>query len=357
MGPLTFHPVLKRTRWGGRRLGTMLGKPLPDGADYAESWEICDHGIDQSVVDRGTWAGKTLHELVRDFPHELLGQHSQRTQFPLLLKFLDAHDRISVQVHPDDNQVAQLDTDEMGLHQNGKSEAWVILAAEPESQLFVGLKQHVDRPMLESKLAASELEDCLHRLSVQAGDVVFVPAGTVHAIGEGILLAEVQQTSDITYRLSDWGRLDQQGRPRPLHLKQAMKCIDFDRGPIEPQRPETVLSKTLTADDAIQVEQIVACEHFVIHRYLSRDPFHVRLDDRFHILMVLDGNGHLRQDNETSPITNPVPADVRCIGSSRANGIEVFPLSIGQTILLPASCPPLSIQPDGNLTLLDVFVP
>ena len=212
--PLRFEPIFRRYLWGGRRLGTVLGKPIGEGSDYAESWEVVDHGADQSRVAFGPLAGTTLGELVREHGHELLGRHHPQPQFPLLIKLLDAQQKLSVQVHPNDEQAARLDTPDYG-----KTEAWVVLAAEPGSRIYAGLKRGFDRPALERELNRGTCELCLHHFEPRVGDCVFLPAGTVHALGGGLLIAEVQQSSDTTYRLFDWNRVGPDGRPRALHIE------------------------------------------------------------------------------------------------------------------------------------------
>ena len=254
--PLQFTPLLKRIRWGGRRLGTHLGKTLGPENDYAESWELVDHGDDQSRVISGSWAGRTLHELVRDEGAALLGAQAGLGQFPLLVKFLDANDRLSVQVHPNDQQAAAAIPGE-----RGKTEAWVILEAEPQACVFAGLKPGVDRPALAQAVAAGTVEECLHRVAVKPGDCIFIPAGTVHALGEGVLLAEVQQSSDITYRLHDWNRLGPDGRPRPLHIEASLECTDFSRGPVDPQVPQP-----LPPWGPIARERLVHADYFILDR-------------------------------------------------------------------------------------------
>jgi len=176
--PLQFSPLLKRIRWGGRRLGTRLGKPLGPENDYAESWELVDHGQDQSRVISGPWTGRTLQELVQREAKTLLGTQAGLEQFPLLVKFLDAHDRLSVQVHPNDRQAAAAIPGE-----RGKTEAWVILEAEPEAYVFAGLKPGVDRAALARAVETGTVEQCLHRLEVRPGDCIFIPAGTVPGWG------------------------------------------------------------------------------------------------------------------------------------------------------------------------------
>ncbi|MGH7201883.1 MAG: type I phosphomannose isomerase catalytic subunit [Planctomycetaceae bacterium] len=317
---LEFDPILKRIRWGGRRLGRVLGKPIGEEPDYAESWEIADHGDDQSVVRSGPWQGWTLSRLVTEQGRELLGRHAGREQFPLLIKFLDASDRLSVQVHPDDRQAKRYDPRE-----NGKTEAWVILDAEPGSRIYAGLNAGVDRARLRRHLDEGAVEECLHSFPAATGDGVFIPAGTVHAIGEGVLLAEIQQSSDITFRLYDWGRVDRDGNPRELHIDQALDCIDFDRGPVAPVTPQTI------GDHG--AEELVRCEHFVLQRRRTDRPFHISSGDRCHVLMTLDGS-----------------ADAICDG-------EAARLDRGKTVLMPAGAGDLQIEPAGTMTLLDAFLP
>jgi mannose-6-phosphate isomerase len=285
LGPLKFMPLLKRIRWGGRRLGSILNKAIGPYSDYAESWEICDHGADQSVVESGPWRGRNLHELVGGHAGELLGRHCGLSQFPLLLKFLDAHDRLSVQVHPNDEQAPRFVPNE-----RGKTEAWVILAAEPGSCVYAGLNPSVDEPALREALQNGTVEQCLHRLEVTAGDCLFIPAGTVHAIGEGILLAEVQQASDLTFRLFDWNRLGTDGKPRALHIAESLACIDFGRGPMKKMIPAVIRDADGGALGAGRfVEELVRCPYFVIRRHTLSEPSTLPADERCRIMMGLEG--------------------------------------------------------------------
>jgi len=326
MNPLQFHPIIKRIRWGGSHLGTILGKPIGDATDCAESWEVADHGNDQSVVIDGPLQGKTLSQLMVEQGRALLGKHAGPTQFPLLIKFLDAQDRLSVQVHPNDDEARQVDPTE-----NGKTEAWVIIAAEPGSQLYVGLKPGVDRHALEQSLTEGRVEDCLHSFSVSTGDCVFIPSGAVHAIGEGILLAEVQQSSDLTFRMYDWGRLGTDGKPRDLHIEQALECIDFNRGPIDPVVPQRLTDET--ASEGHRLEELVRSNYFVIRRHTSSSKFDISRDDRFRVLMMLDGSSELQCG----------PWQRQC--------------QVGQTILIPADALVTSLIPHGWIVLLEIFLP
>ncbi|MGB1815367.1 MAG: type I phosphomannose isomerase catalytic subunit, partial [Rubripirellula sp.] len=199
--PLTFAPVLKQTIWGGRLLGDHLKKPIGSAADYAESWEVVDHGEDQSIVQNGVLAGKTLKQLIRNNADWLLGSKTGMDSFPLLLKYLDCNRVLSVQVHPDDEYALKMPMPDLG-----KTEAWYIVAAAPESLIYAGLKEGVDSSTLQAAIKNGTTEDALHSFHPSAGDIVFIPAGTVHALGAGLLVAEIQQSSDTTFRLFDWNR-------------------------------------------------------------------------------------------------------------------------------------------------------
>jgi mannose-6-phosphate isomerase len=234
--PLTFEPVFHDYIWGGRNLETRLGRTLPPGI-IAESWEISGHPSSPTTVNNGSLAGQTLPDVLAQLGLDLVGRRSQqmleRGKFPLLIKLLDANKPLSVQVHPNDAYA--------NVHENGelgKTEMWYILHAEPEAHLIYGLKPGVTPQSFRQALEAGQLETCLHQLPVKAGDAVFIPSGSVHAIMNGIVLAEIQQNSDTTYRVYDWNRVGADGRPRPLHVDKAMAVINFDQvepGPFEPQ--------------------------------------------------------------------------------------------------------------------------
>ena len=318
--PLRFQPIFRRYLWGGDRLGTVLQKPVGAGQSCAESWEIVDHGPDQSAVLHGSLAGKTLAEILREQRREMLGRHDSHTSFPLLLKFLDAQQALSVQVHPNDALAAQLTPPDLG-----KTEAWIVLAAEPRSLIYAGLKCGVDRKSLDGALQSGTCEDCLHSFEPRSGDCVFLPAGTVHALGAGLLIAEIQQSSDTTYRLHDWNRVGPDGKPRELHVQPALDAIDWDCGPVHPQRPR--------ATDRPHVERLVACDKFVLDRWRLDMPQTIGGDDRFHIVAVLQGEVTLESD----------PGD--------------SPLKLGQTALIPAGCGALRIEPQHEAVLLDAYLP
>jgi mannose-6-phosphate isomerase len=318
--PLRFEPILRRYLWGGRRLETVLGKALADGDDYAESWEVCDRGADQSIVAYGPLKGTPLGELVRLRGRELLGLADGQPRFPLLIKFLDAHQKLSVQVHPDDARGARLTPPDLG-----KTEAWVVLSAEPGSVIYAGLKRGFDRAAVERELARGTVELCLHKFKPRAGDCVFLPAGTVHALGEGLVIAEVQQSSDVTYRLFDWNRVGADGKPRSLHLEESLEAIDFDRGPVGPITPEH--------GEAPGVERLVACDKFVLERWQIERPTTIVGDDRARVLMVLDG--------QMSVAGDPGPQPARR----------------GTTVLVPASMAAIELMPASKATVLCAHLP
>jgi mannose-6-phosphate isomerase len=317
--PLRFEPVFRRYLWGGRRLATLLGKPIGEGEDYAESWELVDHGEDQSVVSAGPLAGVTLHELVDRHGGELFGSHGPQTQFPLLFKFLDCNRTLSVQVHPNDEQAARLDPPDLG-----KTEAWVVLAAEPGSKIYAGLKSGVTREELAAAVAAGTCEECLHEFEPCVGDCVFIKAGTVHALGAGLVIAEIQQASDTTFRLFDWNRVDAQGKPRPLHIQQSLEVTDYQRGPVDPQGARRVSDNR---------ERLAECDKFVLDRLRISAPHAIGGDDRFHFLVPLAG-----------AIT---------IGSDPA----AETMTLGNTCLLPAEAGNVEVIPRDEAVVLDIYLP
>lgn len=318
--PLRFEPIFRRYLWGGRKLSTVLNKPIGDGDDYAESWEIVDHGKDQSVVKAGPLKGKTLSELVSDHGQELLGKHAPQKSFPLLFKFLDCQKDLSLQVHPNDAQGAQLTPPDLG-----KTEAWIILDAQPGSFVYTGLKRGFDRSAVEREIARGTLALCLNKFEPQAGDCIFIPAGIVHALGAGFLVAEIQQASDTTFRLDDWNRVGPDGKPRALHVEQGLAVTDFAAGPVHPQIPKP------TSDPA--VEELVACEKFVLNRWQIDAPKELGGDGRFHLVAVL--SGELKIDGD--PLFEP--------------------LGMGQTALLPAALEKTMLRPIGKTVLLDIYLP
>jgi mannose-6-phosphate isomerase len=261
-----------------------------------------------------------LHELVTQEGPAIFGRHDPRDQFPLLLKFLDCHQTLSVQVHPNDEQAAKLDPPDLG-----KTEAWVVLAAEPGSKIYAGLKPGVDRQTLERELARGNCEACLHEFEPRAGDCVLIEAGTVHALGAGLLIAEIQQASDTTYRLFDWNRVDRDGKPRELHIEQALNVTDYTRGPVNAVPP------TPTGEQGI--ERLVQCDKFILDRLRLSAAHTPPNDNRFHILAVVEGAVSISTKNESCNLQR------------------------GGTVLIPSTSGEVKIAPQGRAVVLDMYLP
>ena len=219
---LEFTPLYKERVWGGRGLEAKLGRKLPDGQVIGESWEIVDRPDEQSVVASGALAGQTIRELLERSAADILGPDSDPAKpFPILVKWLDCQDRLSLQVHPPAEIASSLGGEP-------KTENWYVAAAKSDASLIVGLKKGVTREQFETALANNQAGDCVHRFSVKAGDSILVESGRMHAIDAGNLILEIQQNSDTTYRVYDWGRVGLDGAPRQLHIEESLKSIDFD---------------------------------------------------------------------------------------------------------------------------------
>lgn len=221
--PLVFTPLFKERIWGGRELETLYGKNIPAGKTIGEAWEISDRPGDASVIANGPLAGNSLRWLMENHASEMLGEAKPAAagRFPLLCKILDAREKLSLQVHPPASKAAELQGEP-------KTEMWFIADATPEASLYVGLKNGVSRAEFEKKIADGSVADCFHRIPVKAGDTMFLPSGRVHAIGEGLVIFEIQQNSDTTYRVFDWNRVGLDGKPRELHIPESMASIDFN---------------------------------------------------------------------------------------------------------------------------------
>ena len=222
--PLSFEPLPMERVWGGRQFEVLLGKSLPHGEVIGELWEIVDRPEAQSVVHEGSLRGMTLNDLWANHRAEVFGSRhlsNPSPRFPLLVKLLDARERLSVQVHPPAHMAGELGGEP-------KTECWYFLHASGDASVYAGLKKGVTREEFERALAAGTVEEKLHRAPVKTGESIFIPSGRLHAIGEGLVIVEIQQNSDTTYRVFDWNRTGLDGKPRDLHVGQSMVSIDFD---------------------------------------------------------------------------------------------------------------------------------
>lgn len=317
-GPLRFFPFLRPMVWGGRRLAAALGKTLPDGRAYGESWEVSDHALHRSVVAVGPHAGRSLRYLMEQYRQALLGPVRAET-FPWLVKFLDARDWLSVQVHPDEEAVRRLWPGE-----GSKTEAWFVLEAQPDSRIYAGLLPGVGEKDIRAALAANVVGECLHQFAPKPGDCVFLPAGTVHALGGGVLLAEVQQTSDATFRLYDWDRRDADGRPRQLHVEESLAATHWDQGPVHPVRADAGRAK---------LQPLVRCRYFHLDYLGGAGPHAVGGIGALQALIVVAGGGRLESEEGEED------------------------LRPGHTLIFPAEGRPVRVHPGDSLGCLVCTLP
>jgi mannose-6-phosphate isomerase len=243
--PLTFEPIFMERMWGGRRLNTEFGKKLPPNVRIGESWEIVDRPEAQSLVRDGPLHGRTLHQLWMEDREEIFGDVPDAARFPLVAKLIDAPEKLSLQVHPPSGVAKTLGGE-------AKDELWYVLDAVPDAQIYAGLRRGVTREQFEAALGNSSVAELVHRISVKGGDAIFMPSGRLHTMGHGILVAEIQQNSDTTYRVFDWNRVGADGKPRRLHVSEAMQSIDF--ADIEPNLIQS-RGETLVRDSVFVVEK------------------------------------------------------------------------------------------------------
>lgn len=303
--PLTFQPIFKERVWGARNLERLYGKKLPAAVPIGESWEISDRPGDASIIANGPLAGKDLHWLVENHRADLLGDaRLEAGRFPLLIKLLDAQEKLSLQVHPPAAKAAELRGDP-------KTEMWFIADAIPGAELYVGLKRGVTRADFERRITAGSVAECFHRAPVKAGDSMFLPSGRVHAIGSGLVIFEIQQNSDTTYRVFDWNRVGLDGKPRELHVPQSLASIDFDD--FEP---------------ALVAGQEIVGPNFRARKLVENPLFTV---EQFRVL----DSGSVKLPRGRMQIIGVVSGEV---------GVDAAVLRAGEFCLLPASLPAAELR-------------
>jgi mannose-6-phosphate isomerase len=286
--PLTFQPIFKERVWGGRNLARLYHKPLPPGVPVGESWEISDRPGDVSVVAEGPLAGKDLHWLVTNNATELLGStRPEHGRFPLLIKILDAQEVLSVQVHPPADKV-------LALGGEPKTEMWYVADAGPDAEIYAGLKRGATRAEFERQLLAGTVAECIHRIKVRPGDAMFLPSGRVHALGAGLVIFEIQQNSDTTYRVFDWNRVGLDGKPRDLHIQQSLASIDFND--FEP----ALLGGQPVETGPIKVRPLVRDPLFTVKAYEAEAGAALPLQPRrLQIIAVLTGQARVGEEGAT----------------------------------------------------------
>jgi mannose-6-phosphate isomerase len=321
--PLKFDPIYQYRLWGGRKLENLLSKPLPGDEPIGEAWILSDRTDYASQVSDGPLKGYTITQLMNECPDEVMGKlvdHFDR--FPLLLKFLDCKEVVSVQVHPSDDQKKYIPN----KGDTGKTEAWVVLQTGKDSRVYAGLKPGTNEQNLREAIQNKRVAERLHSFVPKVGDAVFIHSGTVHTLG-GTVVFEVQENSDVTFRLYDWDRTDPKtGKHRDLQVDEALACIDFDQVDIGPVKPVATPHHTNT-------EKLFDNEHFVLWRTKSQSPFTVGFTDEPRILVGTDGGGKLvYKGNEYS-------------------------LNKGDVMLLPADIGRCTCEPDGQIALLEIAIP
>ncbi len=321
--PLRFEPIYQYRLWGGRRLANLLSAPLPDGEPIGEAWILSDREDHASVVADGMLKGRTLGHLLEQGPEHFLGKLAGHyTRFPLLLKFLDVSQGLSVQVHPSDAHNELIPAGD-----TGKTEAWVVLEKGPEACIYAGLKSGVTADSLRQAISKGTVADDLAGFAPRIGDGVFIQAGTVHSLRD-VVVFEVQENSDVTFRLYDWDHIDSKtGRPRPLQVEQAMACINFEQGPIGPITPQIHETKPLPW------EKLIHCDHFGVWRVSGEFPFAAGADGECRVLVCIEGQGELEH--------------------AGAN----YPFATGDVVLLPTVVGACRCQPNGTVTLLEISLP
>jgi mannose-6-phosphate isomerase len=285
--PLRFDPIYQYRIWGGRHLADFLTTPMPDGL-IGEAWMLSDRSSHASLVANGSLKGQTIGQLFEQSQEQLMGKLAGKfDRFPLLLKFLDASEMLSVQVHPTDEQKDYIPDGE-----NGKTEAWVVLESTSESKIYAGLKPKTTADNLRQSIKSGTIENHLSSFTPKPGDGIFLPAGTVHSLGGNIVVFEVQQNSDVTFRLYDWNHIDAKtGKARPLQIDQAIACIDFAQG------EKTSVVPVIEEQKSVLRERLFQCEHFRLWRLSGKLPFTVGEKDTPRVLVCIDGEGKLEHNN------------------------------------------------------------
>jgi mannose-6-phosphate isomerase len=322
--PLRFEPIYEYRLWGGRRLADILTAPLPGDGPIGEAWVLSDRDDFRSRVANGPLKGRTIGELLDRSPAQMLGELAGRfPRFPLLLKFLDAREMLSVQVHP-----SSAHKDLLPKGESAKTEAWVVLEAGPESRIYAGVKPGTTAEDLRQALGNGTVADDLAWFTPKPGDGVFLPAGTAHTLGGGLVVFEVQQNSDVTFRLYDWGHVDANtGQPRALQVDQALSCIDYAEGAPRPVVP------VIEATTPVKRERLFQCEHFALWRLSGESPFEVGAAEAPRVLVCIEGAGQIEHHGAT------------------------YAVGKGEVWLLPAVVGECAFQPQGRVNLLEIALP
>lgn len=321
--PMKFTPIIKETIWGGKKLNQKYNKGKASQTNIGESWELSGIQENISIVENGFLAENDIQELIEVYMSDLVGDKVYKQfgiEFPLLFKFIDANDQLSIQVHPDDKTARK-------KHKAyGKTEMWYVIDAEKDATIINGFKKNLDKEEYLKHLNNGTIEEIVNRVSVTKGDVIYIPAGRVHSIGKGVVLAEIQQTSDITYRIYDWNRKGLDGNLRELHTDLAIDVINFDKPKnnkeditIEENKTSTLIDSPVFKTNIIKLDNTIEKDYFTT--------------DSFIVYMCIDGSAEI--------ITS---------------GNENVQITTGETVLIPNEITTIRIKPDKNCTLLEVYL-
>lgn len=354
--PFKFRDVYKKYIWGGRNL-ELLGKVLPEGK-ISESWEASCHEDGLSVIDNGEFNGKTLYEVIKEKGKEILGEDIYEIygeKFPVLIKFIDANDKLSVQVHPDDEYAKKYEDNSLG-----KNEMWYIIEAKPTAKLICGLKDGIDKEKFKKACDDEKVEDCLRYVEVTKGDIINIPSGTVHAIGEGLLVAEIQQSSNVTYRIYDYNRRDSKGNKRELHLNKALEVINFNKMSNELSDKSSCKDKykgiRLSKNESTTITYISLNKYFCVKLYETSCGFKESTrGERFHIYTFLEGEGTIIYDKLQGGLFSQSESTVTLQNNERLTtnkAEEIF--TKGQTVFIPACLGEYELN--GNFKALNIYL-
>ena len=321
--PLRFEPLYQYRLWGSRRLGRFLSAPLPGDGPIGEAWLLSDRDDHARQIAEGPLKGKTIAELTTQSPDELLGNLAGRfVRFPLLLKLLDVKEPLSVQVHPSDECKSLIP-----IGETAKTEAWVVLENGPGARIFAGLKAGATECRMRRAIADGTVADELTGFTPSPGDAVLIRAGTVHSLAD-VVVFEIQQNSDVTFRLYDWDHIDPRTlQRRPLQVEQAIACMNFEQGSVTPLIPQTLERWPVLR------EQLISCEQFAATRISGRFPFVVGKAETPRVLVCLAGSGHLEYAG------------------------RIYAFSRGQVLLSPAVVGACQCWPHGSVSILEISLP
>ncbi|MEI0488710.1 type I phosphomannose isomerase catalytic subunit [Brachyspira pulli] len=320
---LEFNEISKEVIWGGNSLSTVYSKPFDKDKTIGESWEICDLPNDNNVVSNGELKGKTLSYLVKEYGSKLLGTKYKEDYFPLLIKLIDAKDKLSIQVHPDEEYANKRH------NKHGKNEMWYVMDTYSDAKLLIGLKENVTKEDLKKAIDNKEnIEDMFNYFDIKKGDAFYIPSGCIHAILGNVIIAEIQTPSDVTYRLYDWNRVDKNGKSRELHIEDSFNVIkNINAFSLKSSKNNKIKTNTL------EINTVFTNDYFTTEEYIINGDYSSKTNEEsFEIIIVLEGNGTIE---------------------SSVNSVD---LKIGKTVLVPASLGDYTIKSSKGMKFLRVTI-